>query len=196
MSEYNEQIMNPQITNPVGLWLGTVTILCVGVCMLPAPAAACDPAPDHQVAVVADDTPECVTVRDAFNYGSGALSIDNQCADTLTVAGLDCPTCDDPVDIAPGTEEWFTVETRTVADGISEGSVNESSLSWTLVDQSGTVEVAVTIYDNSDACDDWNNTGCEISGGGAGGDGSSGVWFVAGLLGLVWWRRSRAVASR
>lgn len=175
LAGYHWRMINPRA-------LVLIVATSAALHLAPESADACDVAPDHQVEVILDDTPECVTVTDAFNYGSGALRIDNQCEDTLTIAPTDCEACGASIDIIAGTEEWYDIETRTVADGLAEGTVTAATVSWTLVDQSGTIEAEVAVYDNSDACDDWDGgRGCAVGSG----HGSGAAWLILCVIGLL-----------
>ena len=133
-----------------------------------------------------DDTPACANVYDNFSYGTAELRIDNQCNEPFELDATSCEACDPQLTVAPGAVEGFVIETRTIADGLAEGTVTVQALTWSVGAQSGTIDTNVTYYDNSDACDGWDDQGCAV------GHRSEPPWPLLVVLGLpLWWRRQR-----
>ena len=145
-----------------------------------AHAHDCDPGPDHEVSIDFDDTPTCVSVSDPFSYGTAELRIENDCLDPFEIEATTCDACGINLVIASGDWDGFVLEDRDIEDGLTDGSVGEQVLTWTLGAQSGTIETTVTYRDKSDAC---AHQGCAI------GARSTPPWLLLVLVGLLSWRR-------
>jgi len=125
--------------------------LLAALVFVPGSASACEPAPNHSVEVVEDDSPDCATIDDAFAYGEGALRVDNQCEEALTLEPGDCAGCGETLTVEPGETATMVVENREQA--------SSPTLTWSVGDTSGEVRADVDWQDNSDACD---GLGCRV----------------------------------
>ena len=126
-----------------GAWLGLV----------PRPATACSPAPNHFVQIVEDDSPECAVIEVSASYVAGGLFVNNQCAEPFTFEVEDCPACEEPITVQPGEESLMVIEDREQASSVA--------LAWSVGDMSGQLRADVDWKDNSGACD---GNACRVGG--------------------------------
>lgn len=117
-------------------------------------ASACEPAPDHSVSIIEDDSPDCVTVSNGTDYLAGKLLVDNQCEDPITLEAEDCPGCGEAITVEAGETASMEIETRDKS--------SSATVTWTLGDHTGQVRAEVDWQDNSDACSGIG--GCAIAG--------------------------------
>ena len=154
-------------------------LLCSVVGFYSTSAFACSAAPNHSVALTADDSPECLLIEDAFAYDSAALRIRNDCEEMATIAGVDCERCGDELEIGVGEMNLvFVVET--------EEQIGEQTIAWSVGEQTGTVTADVAWQDNSNACAGFDDDGsCSTTAAGT----RTPILFL--LIGLVALRRRR-----
>ena len=134
--------------------IGGLSVVAVSwLVFTPRLVAACEPAPNHSVDIAEDDSPECVTIEDAFSYEHGGLRVDNQCEEEFAFEVEDCPGCGDAISVAPGEMATMVIESREQA--------SSATLSWSVGETSGQVRADIDWRDNSGAC---NGLGCHIGG--------------------------------
>lgn len=122
--------------------------------LAPGHASACEPAPDHSVDVVEDDSPDCVTIASAGDYEAGSLWVDNQCEDAIMLEAEDCPGCGDAVTVEAGEMATMAIENREQS--------SSATVTWSLGDDSGQVRADIDWQDNSGACSGLG--GCAVAG--------------------------------
>lgn len=148
-------------------------------------AQACSPAPSHWVEILTDDSPECLTISWEQNFAGGAIAVNNQCAESVSIVSTSCDACSEDIDVAPGTVGRYGVETRPLGEQLPDGTVTNATIIWSMSAQFGVIEVTTTIYDRSDAC----SQVCSVRDGHS----PSPVWLIGCGLALLSTRRRRAV---
>ena len=134
-------------------------------------ASACEPAPDHSVSIIEDDSPDCVTVSNGTDYLAGKLSVDNQCEDPITIEAEDCPGCGEAITVEGGETASMEIETREQS--------SSATVTWTLGDDTVQVRADIDWRDNSDACSGIG--GCAVARSGHAPVWAAGILLLAGL---------------
>ncbi len=155
--------------------------LAASVFAAPTSATACDPAPNYSVTVMPSEAPDCLVIEDAFDYDAGALRVDNQCEEAVSIEGDGCEACGEALQLEPGEQGRFVLEDR------DQPGETDQSVTWSLGDMTGTLATRVHFQDNSGACDGWDEGGGPLGAGGChvGSPRQSGPWMLGLGLGLL-----------
>lgn len=114
-----------------------------GTLLVSRPALACAPWED-MASISETNLPACATVVPVHN-GNGVVQIDNQCSESVHIEGdpVGCPDCDDPLDLAPGSQGSFTV---SYASTPTTAPASSFTLTWSTASNTGTIELSVTHF--------------------------------------------------
>lgn len=126
-----------------------------------AAALACEPPHSHLTEVIADDSPECLSLDGNPFYAAGTVSVLNECGEEVVLRVVECDLCDSQLVLAPGESANLTVEARGRAE-FGESAITRQIYTWELGEAEGIFKTEVNYRDNSQACN--SVFGCSQSG--------------------------------
>lgn len=125
-------------------------IMFAGLLADSASARACDPGSSHSTNLIADDTPECLSLVGS-GYGEGSVYISNRCEEEVLLSVVECGQCDSQLVVGPKESAHLTVEARGRAE-FGRKATTSQTYTWEIGELEGTFETEVNYRDNSGDC--------------------------------------------